>query len=88
VLVLVRPAPKEGIVIVVFFEVAVNLYHTSKVVAAVAPPQEPDIAPSVDAEVAFCKFPSSDEGAGLEVLQDMAGVSVIALAQVLLVACE
>ena len=73
--------------IVVVEETAVNLYHTSNVVAAVAPPQDPEIDPSVVAEVAFCKFPVADD-AGATVVHAPEGVSVTAFAQVLFVACE
>jgi hypothetical protein len=46
-------APNPEIVIVVPVELAVNLNQTSNVVAAVAPPQLPEAAPSVLADVAF-----------------------------------
>ena len=75
------------IVIVVVDETAVNLYHTSNVVAAEAPPQSPEIEPSVVAEVAFCKFPVADD-AGATAVHVPEGVSVTAFAQVLFAAWE
>ena len=61
---------------------AVNLNQTSKVVAAVAPPQDPLIEPSVVADVAFCRLPVAAEAVPV-VLQLVAGVKSTAVPQVL-----
>ena len=80
----VSAEPILEMVIPVDAEDAVNLYHTSKVVAAVAPPQDPLIERSALADVAFCKFPVADDAA----VQPTAGVKETAVPQVLLAACE